>query len=163
MDQEETLIFLADKKRSKSQVITTVVFINSIFLLGGWLMNELNIPVILVINLFMAGILFFSKSLEAVSLNNNSGIIKMEFLRYFKVRTEKEYLKKDIEFAYRMEYISRTVKGKRLTFFERGKRIIRIDGANDGWSDEKMDEMVQRLIENGITRLILNNSDEVKL
>lgn len=94
-------------------------------------------------------ILLFTKNLKAIEIKNYN--ISLVFNKYFKESIEL-YLLSDLKFTYKIETGSKGSMSAEFRIYKNGddKSIVSIGGFIDGWTEDKIYEIIEELNKLGI-------------
>lgn len=129
-------------------------------LLGyGLLRSDFNFNWILLLSinvLITLSILFFGY-LDSISLNGEK--LVLIYKNWIKVIRIREYSINSLKYTYKCESISyRGGFGKTLRLYIAGKKILKIHFNYDGWTEDKLDELVKNLDSLGVQRKFIGYS-----
>jgi len=93
--------------------------------------------------------LSFTKNLKAIEINQNS--VCLIFNQYFnEVREIHEY--KNLNFTYKIETGGKGSRSWQFRIYKKGyeKSTVNIGGMFDGWTDDKISDIITELKKNGV-------------
>jgi hypothetical protein len=107
----------------------------------------ISINVLLTLSILIRGYL------DSVSLCENQKKLKLIYKNWIKIIRVREYPIDMISFTYKKESISyRSGSGKTLKLYINKKRVLKLRLDYDGWTEDKLDELVKNFNNLGIPR-----------
>jgi hypothetical protein len=93
--------------------------------------------------------LSFTKNLKTIEIGNKSSCLI--FNKYFK-ETQEVYKFENLNFTYKIETGSKGSRSWEFRIYKKGreKSIIRIGGMFDGWTEDKIADIIMELENNGV-------------
>ncbi|MBE8725381.1 hypothetical protein [Flavobacterium hungaricum] len=118
--------------------------------IGGNLTYTNFLPIWILFVMLPNLMLSFFKNLKTIETNHEE--IKLVFNIYFFKRVSESYLYTDIRFTYKDEYEGSNSRGMKFRIYgkDSNKSIISLGGLIDGWSEEKITEIIMELQKKGI-------------